>query len=110
MADRIALRELAGTEYAHLIKAGSAVTEDELIGLAARILRNYGVPFTVFQRGDLITSDLGSVQEGKEDIVADALWADRRTALKNLGNATASDWQNINDAMASKAAELGLEA
>lgn len=110
MADRIALRELAGTEYSHLIKEGATVNEDELIGLAARILRGHGVPFTVFQRGDLITGDLGSVQEGKEDRVADALWADRRTALKNLGNATDSDWQAINDAMATKAAELGLEA
>lgn len=110
MADRIALQELAGTEYAHLIKDGSTVTEDELIGLAARILRNHGVPFKVFQRGDLITDDLGSVQESREGEVADALWADRRTGLKNLCDATDSDWQNINDAMASKAVELGLEA
>ncbi|MBG0738642.1 hypothetical protein IV500_04300 [Paeniglutamicibacter antarcticus] len=104
------LQQLVGPAYAHLISDQAMVTEDQLIGLATKILRNHDVPFTVFQRGDLITEDLGSIQEGKEDAVADALWADRITALKNLGDATDNDWQAINDAMTTKAAELGLEA
>lgn len=110
MTKRFDLQELAGPAYAHLISDRAMVTEDQLVGLATRVLRNHGVPFTVFQRGDLITDDLGSVQDGKEDTVADALWADRRAALKNLGDVTDSDWQAVNDAMATKAAELGLEA
>lgn len=110
MTARFDLQNLAGPAYAHLINDRAVVTEDELIGLATRILRNHGVPFKVFQRGDLITDDLGSVEEGQEDIVADALWADRSSALKNLGDATEADWQLINDAMATKAAELGVEA
>lgn len=110
MTQRFDLQNLVCPAYAHLISDSAIVTEDQLIGLATRILRNHSVPFTVFQRGDLITGDLGSVQEGQEDAVADALWFDRATALKNLGDATESDWQIINDAMAAKAAELGLEA
>lgn len=110
MTQRFDLQNLVGPVYAHLISDRAIVTEDQLIGLATRILRNHNVPFTVFQRGDLITDDLGSVQEGKEEAVADALWFDRAAALKNLGDATESDWQIINDAMASKAAELGFEA
>lgn len=110
MTQRFDLQNLVGPAYAHLISDRAIVTEDQLIGLATRILRNHGVPFTVFQRGDLITENLGSVQEGQEETVADALWADRRTALKNLGDPTESDWQAINDAMEAKAAELSLEA
>lgn len=104
------LQNLVGPDYSHLVSDRAIVSEDQLIGLATRILRNHAVPFTVFQRGDLITDDLGSVEEGKEDIVADALWTDRRTALKNLGDATEADWRTINDAMSAKAVELGLEA
>jgi hypothetical protein len=110
MTQRFDLQNLVGPAYSHLLSDRAIVSEDQLIGLATRILRNHGVPFTVFQRADLITDDLGSVEEGKEGVVADALWADRRTALKNLGEATESDWQTINDAMAAKAAELGLQA
>jgi hypothetical protein len=110
MTERFDLQELAGPACSHLISDKAMVTEDQIVGLATHILRNHGVPFTVFQRGDLITDDLGSVQDDKEDTVADALWADRHTALKNLGDPTDSDWQAINDAMAAKAAELGLEA
>jgi hypothetical protein len=110
LTELINLRKLAGPSHSHFIAGEALVTEDQLIGLATRILRNHGVPFTVFQRGDLITRDLGSVQTGKEETVADALWADRAHALKNLGDPTEAHWQMINDAMATKAAELDLEA
>jgi hypothetical protein len=51
MTQRFDLQELAGPAYTHLISDRAVVTEDQLIGLATRILRNHGVPFTVFQRG-----------------------------------------------------------
>lgn len=110
MSTQIDAKELAGPEFAHLFAETATVTEDQLIRLATTLLRGHGVPFTVFSRGDLVTDDLGGIVDGEEDRVAGALWADRRSALKNLGDATDADWQAINDAMAAKAAELGLEA
>jgi hypothetical protein len=52
MTQRFDLQELAGPAYTHLISDRAVVTEDQLIDLATRILRNHGVPFTVFQRGE----------------------------------------------------------
>lgn len=109
MTEQIDITALAGPEHAHLFAGTTAVTEDQLIRLASSLLRGHGVPFTLFQRGDLVTDDLGGIADGQEDAVADALWADRRTALKNLCNPTEAQWQAINDAMAETAARLGVD-
>lgn len=108
MTEQIDITALAGPELAHLFAGTPAVTEDQLIRLASSLLRGHGVPFAIFQRGDLVTDDLGGIADGQEDAVADALWADRRSALKNLCDPTPAQWQAINDAMIESADALGL--
>jgi hypothetical protein len=104
----IDLNTTLGDRFAHILQPGAALSEDDATEMANDILAALHIPRTVWSRGDLDEAAADHAVEGKADAVADHLWANRSSYLKNLGDATDRDWQLIADAASDAARDLGL--
>jgi hypothetical protein len=104
----IDLNKTLGERYAHLLQPGATITEEEAQEIGTSILRAASIPIKVWSREDLDQGAEDNTIEGRADEVADELWANRGTRLKQLGDCTDTDWQIIADAARDTANDLGL--